>query len=119
MNTHDSEPFLAGRKTTFREAYPQIATLELEITCSPTGFGKIAQYFFSLDNPPKNQCGCHNPHCSDGGFDVGYFIDSLISKKQTQCEVTAQCCGLEKLGRSGSSVCRYRFKAKAKITYKG
>ena len=111
-----SNPFL-GQKTKFQLAYPQVVFLDLEVKASPKGFGSSGTYQYSLQNPPGNFCPCPNHNCSGGGFDVGFFLHDLISKKQTTGEAKGACVGRERMGRNASRSCYYTFRAKATLKY--
>lgn len=117
QNLEKSTPFF-GHKTSFLQAYPQVKQLDLVVEAEPMGFGDSRSYHYSLDNPPGQYCPCPNRHCTDGGFDMGLFINLLIDKKQTHGESQAQACiGHEKIGRNNSRTCLYTFKAKAVLQY--
>ncbi len=111
--------FVFGGKTTFREAYPPVSLLEVEVRAMPMGFGKIETYHYSLGHPPGQFAPCPNPSCSGGGFDVGSFLYHLIRAGETTGETGGGCVGAEKLGRHGSCTCIYSFSAKATIQYDG
>lgn len=105
-----------GQKTTFEKAYPQVDQLDLEVTATPMGFGSVQKYHYSLQHPPGSYTPCPNPKCSGGGFEVGWLLHDLISKKQEFGEASGPCVGREKMGR-GSRTCFYVFKAKATLKY--
>lgn len=105
-----------GQKTTFQKAYPQVVHLDLEVTATPMGFGSVQRYHYSLQHPPGSFCPCPNPNCSGGGFEVGWLLHDLISKKQESGESKGPCVGRERMGR-GSRTCYYMFKAKATLQY--
>ena len=110
-----SNPAL-GQKTTFQKAYPQVVHLDLEVTASPMGFGESRSYHYSLQNPPGSYCPCPNPNCSGGGFEIGWLLHDLISKKLESGESKGPCVGRERMGR-GSRTCFYRFSVKANLKY--
>lgn len=111
-----STPILGG-KTTFLEAYPNVEELELQVSAIPVGFGEAHNYHYSLANPPSEFCPCPNRSCSGGGYDIGYFLYSLIRDRKTEGESSGGCVGGERIGR-GSRSCIYRFRAKARIRYR-
>ncbi|MBC7980298.1 MAG: hypothetical protein H7Y36_07020 [Armatimonadetes bacterium] len=108
--------FVFGNKTTFREAYPQVVSLQVEITALPLGFGKAETDLYTLDRPPGQVSPCPNPQCSEGGFDVGSFLYHLIRESKTEGVSGGGCVGEERLGR-GRRSCFYSFSAKAAIGY--
>lgn len=110
-----SNPAL-GQKTTFREAYPQVVQLDLEVTATPMGFGASRSYRYSLQHPPGSYSPGPNPNCSGGGFEVGWLLHDLVSKRQESGEAQGPCVGRERMGR-GSRSCFYLFKAKASLKY--
>lgn len=81
------------------------------------GFGKSETYHYSLEYPPGQYSPCPNPNCAGGGFDVGFFLYDLISKKLTRGEAGGACRGRERMNRRDSRSCYYSFQAKAEITY--
>ncbi|WP_367872961.1 hypothetical protein [Luteolibacter sp. Populi] len=109
--------FVLAKLTTFREAYPQVASLELEVTAFPMGFGQSENYYYSLTCPPGQYAPCPNPQCAGGGFNIGSFLSDLIHRNETEGEIQGGCVGRERLNRKHSRHCFYCFKAKAKLTY--
>lgn len=111
--------FVLGRKTTFREAFPEVTSLELEIKATPLGFGHIEIYTYSLETAPGQFTPCPNPNCRGGGFDIGTFLYQLILSGKTSGETGGACVGDEKLGRDGRRSCIYSFSGKVSIGYGG
>ena len=113
---NQSQPLFG--KTTFAEAYPQVSSLAVEVSAPPLGFGQCQTFHYSLQNPPGSFCPCPNPHCSSGGFDLGWFLHDLISAGKTEGEASGHCIGHERIGKSAARECHYSFTAKATIAYK-
>lgn len=111
--------FVFGGKTTFREAYPEVTSLEVEVRAIPMGFGNIESYHYSLDLAPGQFTRCPNPNCANGGFDVGSFLHHLVREGKPAGEGGGPCVGAERLGRHGRRSCFYSFSAKATIGYAG
>ncbi|MES2659517.1 MAG: hypothetical protein V4689_12940 [Verrucomicrobiota bacterium] len=109
--------YAVGRKATFREIYPQVVSLEVEIKATPMGFGQAETYQYTLDTVPGQFTPCPNTHCCDGGFDTGSFLTQLVSSGETAGETGSLCVGVVKAGRSVRRGCNYAFSGKAVIAY--
>ena len=115
----EKRDFVLGRKTTFREAFPEVTSLEVEIKATPLGFGQTEVFNYSLEAVPGQFTPCPNPNCRGGGFDIGTFLYQLILSGKTSGETGGGCVGAEKLGRHGRRSCIYSFSGKAAIGYGG
>jgi hypothetical protein len=109
--------FVIGRKATFRESYPQVASLAVEVKAVPMGFGQSEIYHYTLDTVPGQFTPCPNVHCCDGGFDTASFLMELISSCKTTGETGNLCAGAIKIGRYVRGECNYAFSGKATIGY--
>lgn len=111
----DERP-LVGYQSTFREAFPMVSGLRLEVTAEPLGFGRVETYQYSLENAPGQYCPCPNPLCSGGGLDLGSELERLIHERKESGEWSRRCRGGEKIGKSFRR-CYYKFTATVSIEY--
>jgi hypothetical protein len=112
-----SQPLL-GQLTTFGKEYPEMVELRVEVTAHPVGFGKTANYVYTLDDLPGEYCPCPNNQCSHGGFNIHGFLHELIRGRKTHGETGGPCIGRERMNRRDTRSCYYGFRAVADIKYR-
>jgi hypothetical protein len=105
-----SQPLL-GHKTTFKEAYPEVGELSIEVKSFPMGFGRSETFNFSLNNPPGEFCGCPNHSCEGGGFNLGWHLFDMVTTQTLHLETGGACLGHERMNRRASRPCHYSFRA--------
>jgi hypothetical protein len=110
--------FLAG-KGAFKEAFPQIERLKVEVEESDFGNNPRLSIYSEVN------CGeyidCSNPLCYNGGFGVGQIIRNMVTCGETEYEDDyIPCQGYEgsPKGRRKNSNCLHRFKVKISIKYR-
>jgi len=116
----ESNP-LIGPKVSFKEAFPSIQELKIEVTERGKGVKPAGNtYYYDLDNFPGEYIDCSNPMCYGGGFSIGFILHSMVSKGETERETTVSCQGYEgsPKGRRKYGPCFNYFQVKITIKYR-
>ena len=117
-------PF-APRTSTFREAYPMIESLRVEVRPHGEGFEPFGQQpewldVYTFDTVPA-LIDCRNPRCYGGGLDLDRLLRwEVVERKLTEFETTKPCRGYEgsPKGRRRDDECDTYFKIKISVRYK-
>lgn len=111
--------FVFSKKVTFKEAFPEIDDINVEVKESGDGtygdgkscYGKghIGEYI-----------NCSNRICYNGGFSIREVIRDMVRKEETETKTTKYCQGYEgsPKGRRKYRSCMNNFKIKVSIKYK-
>ena len=111
-------PFI--KKGGFKEAFPQIESLSVEVCENGKGiddWNKESTY--NIENFPGEFIDCNNPRCYGGGFSICAIIRKMAKNKETSFEGTKYCKGNEgsPKGRKIYRKCWNSFNVKVSITY--
>jgi len=110
-----------GKKVTFKEAFPEIQELNIEIIESGKGVGEWNEKgTYTLDFPPAEFIDCSNKLCFKGGLRIADIIHEMAINKTEHCEKCESCFGNE-TSPKGSKIykkCLNSFEVKVDIKYK-
>lgn len=118
------EPFI-GQKSTFKEAFPEVAEIRVEYSESDYGgisrCGGHAPGDFVLTDKSRigEYLSCSNPLCYKGGIKIGWTLREMIRQRETEKEGSGECQGNEASpkGRKIYRKCMNFFKYKITIRY--
>jgi hypothetical protein len=109
-----------SKKVSFKEAFPQIKDLNVEVTeiGSGTNYKGQTQSYSKADFPGEF-IDCSNPLCYNGGFSIGGIIREMVENNQTDIETSKSCRGYEgsPKGKRRYRSCTSFFKIKVHIDY--
>lgn len=110
------EPYFSTPTGNFWEAFPEIASVTVEVTQYEDDiWKKVAREIrYTSDNPPPEALGCLNTSCRDGGLELGAILREMCLEKVGIKDVHRRCHGSETSGRS----CIHGFDVSAQITFK-
>jgi hypothetical protein len=109
-----------GTKVPFREAFPEIADIVVEINETGEGLhGGVSKRKLGPDSIGEF-VNCSNPICYGGGFNLVDIIREMVSKKETEREDSRLCRGNEgsPKGRRIYRKCFNMFEIKINIKYR-
>jgi hypothetical protein len=111
--------------STFKEAYPTVETIRVEMRPVGEGFEPFGNMTERLEVYNENTIpaiiNCRNPRCYGGGLQLDHLIRwSVVEAKQTEYERTTWCQGYEgsPKGRSKHGPCDTYFTVKVCVVYK-
>lgn len=107
-----------ARKVEFGEAFPTIASLQLEVIEDEGGIGKKFPAHNFTERQFSAVVDCHNISCCGGGVDIGRLLHRLVDEKQTVIDESLSCSGYEGTKTRRDRTCCNRFSVKGTITYK-
>jgi len=117
--------YLFSKKASFEKAFPQIETVEVEVSESGQGVrpihaGRSMRKQIYTQTSLSEFIDCSNPLCYNGGFSIGRVIRKMVSKGMTEYEDSEVCKGYEgsPKGRRKYDDCMNYFEFKVKIKYK-
>jgi hypothetical protein len=113
--------FPFARKVPFSEAFPEIASIRVEL--SQTGEGTYdwdRNRVFTTETFPGEYVDCTNRICYNGGISLGRILRDMVAKKESHREGAELCQGNEASpkGHSIYRKCLNRFEYKIDIEYK-
>jgi len=118
-------PFFAKPTNNFREAYPKVKSIRVEVRPDGEGFepmhGQTHWLEVYTESNIPTTINCRNPRCYGGGLDLDYLIRwSVVESRQTGFETTLPCRGHEgsPKGRKNCGPCDTHFKVKVTVVYK-
>ncbi|MEJ7637351.1 MAG: hypothetical protein WKF75_04995 [Singulisphaera sp.] len=106
--------FLGGEPTIFKNAYPKIESLRIEVfQHGDMEWEHQKHQLFSEANVPA-EIPCGNGHCRQGGFSMRCLIDYMVYGNKTDHEDTMHCRGHEgsPKGRRKGDPCMNYIKVK-------
>jgi hypothetical protein len=112
--------FIPRKPTTFETAFPQIATMRLEVERGEGANRFSNPMVYTEESPPDRILPCDNPLCYRGGCDVQRFLSGVVAGHEVEVERMLFCQGYEgsPKGRKNYGPCDTRYKVKVKIAYK-
>ena len=118
-----SKPFLGSRTATFREAFPEIVSMRLEVDLDLSGTNVDkwnAHHVYTLESPPPIALDCPNQLCTRGGLDIEQILRNIVAGRQTEFNCGEGCRGYEgsPKGRVKYRECDNYYRVKGSITYK-
>lgn len=103
-----------GSLTTFEQAFPTIATVEVDI--DETGEGNQGLGRRSLTRRSVREfINCSNPHCGGKGLDLGALLRQMVEERGTTLMVKRDCLSRDENGRA----CPNTFSVAVRVTYYG
>ena len=88
---------LFGEKVTFEKAFPEIATVRIEVNerghVGP-GYGYERGHSYS-EKTVGEYADCSNPLCYGGGFNIGSHLREMVREHKTEHEFMEMCDGYE------------------------
>jgi hypothetical protein len=111
-------PVMARKVDTFAEAYPTVASLQLEVVEDEGALGKTYAPRSMTERQFSAVVDCHNQFCYGGGVDIGRFLHRKVGAKQTDIDETLDCQGHEGTKTKQNRSCTHRFSVKGTIVYK-
>jgi hypothetical protein len=111
-------PVLAKRVDTFAEAYPTVATLQIDVVEDEGGLGKTYPARSVSERDFSAVVNCHNRFCYGGGVDIDRFLHEKVNAKQLVIDETLPCQGREGTKTRRDRSCTHCFSVKGTITYK-
>jgi hypothetical protein len=107
-----------GRKVSFAEAFPSIASVRVEVTESEVA-GQPRRRVLD-ERSLSEYVDCSNPVCYNGSFDIGDVIRRMVSEKETSRATRAMCQGYEgsPKGRKRFRSCLHSFEARVTVAYR-
>jgi hypothetical protein len=117
---HAKRDPLFGRKVSFAEAFPMIASVAVAVEIDGRGVRGLKETrHFDAGNLGEYM-DCRDPRCYGGGFSIGQVLHNMVSKKQTHFEGWSRCQGQEGGSqRRRGSPCITQFDYRVDIVYKG
>jgi len=109
---------IMGEKVGFEDAYPTIASLQLEVIEDEGGIGKKYPADTFSERQFSAVVNCHNNSCYGGGVDIGRLLHKLADGKRTVIDESLPCSGYEGTKTRRDRSCCNRFSVKGTITYK-
>jgi hypothetical protein len=114
---------LFGGKSTFEEAFPDIADFRFEVRTVSRGSEFTDQrQVFDMSSKPGEYFDCRNPLCYGGGFSIGEVLSGMYyaSPRQAHYKGDKFCRGYEgsKGGRKRYGGCMSHWKVVVDVTYK-
>src|SRR5229473_776563 len=95
---------------TFKEQFPTIAALTIEITQHRSQSGKVV---LKENSPSDRAVNCKNPLCFRGGILPGDTISDMVHKRGAEWAGTVPCVGSERAeSRSTGLNCLWAFEIK-------
>ena len=118
----DSRIFLGKAYDAFKEAFPQVKSIQLEYTeHGHLGTLKpcVSEKHFLTEKTISGVIRCSNPSCQDGGYeiDLRLAIDVFHKKKKEQTGIIS-CGGYTKKGKRAGRNCPNFIEYKATVEYK-
>lgn len=112
--------FLFAQKTTFDEAFPQIAEVSVEVTQTGRGVSQVLSKLTYTKQSLGEFINCSNPLCYNGGFSIGSILREMVRNKQSDLSTTRSCQGYEgsAKGRSRWGPCMNCFSVRVHIDYR-
>ena len=128
--------FVFGRKIAFKDAFPEIEDITLQVIEDkpawkkhPSGpfekaMGTDHRYpkkgQFTKINFPGEFVDCTNEKCYNGGFNIGSILREMVSNHKTEKNGEAVCQGYEgsPKGLRKYGKCEHKFKYTINIRYK-
>ena len=112
--------YLFGPKVGFREAFPEIATLRVEVTEEGHGVSSYGGPAIYNESSVGEFINCSNPLCYNGGIRIGFKLGEMVRKRETEGQFSSNCRGYEgsPKGRNKYRDCDNYFKVKILIKYK-
>jgi hypothetical protein len=113
-----SNVFLAGKET-FKEAFPQIERLKVEV--EESDFGNSPRLSIYSEANCGEYIDCSIPLCYNGGFRVGQIVRNMVTCGETEYEDDyISCQGYEgsPKGRRKNRNCLHCFKVKISSKYR-
>lgn len=96
-----SKPFLGGEPTTFTELYPSVKSLILTgiehgdyTESSIIPYNQRGRIHYTASTLPR-VIPCSNPKCKQGGYDLQWIIDSIVSLGEPSYINVFSCNGHE------------------------
>ena len=111
---------LFGQPTTFRQAFPAVATLKATVWIRQGGpmDGAAQERHFTIGNPPGEYIHCPKIGCTNGGWCIGDVLREMVSKQETQRRAGGICSGRQRMNRSMFRECLTHFTSEIELTYK-
>lgn len=112
MDVEDEQPFaLEGEYPTFDDAYPEVSSLTVTVRALNLVHETVRTRQYGATTL-RSHAEC--PNC---GHDtaVGWFVADFVDARRTEFDVTLNCRGLERVGRS----CPYGFRLEGTVEYVG
>ena len=119
--------FLFGKKVSFKDAFPSIQEINVEVKEYEDFWKKGDNYslyphttIFNNQYLPKEYIDCTNTICHNGGFHLGSIIREMLRNKETFKEGQSKCQGNEgsPKGRRIYRSCMHIFDYKVTIKYR-
>lgn len=112
------QPFFGRWVDSFKEAYPTIENLQVEVTQTDASRGSSFTQKLSEKNF-RDVIDCSNPLCYGGGVVLGSLLHSMVWKGETSREEHSGCGGYEgsPKGRRKYRSCSRGFRVKIKVDY--
>ncbi len=106
------------RIASFAEAFPTIASLQLEVADKQMGDQEARRHVIT-ERAFRSIIDCSNPLCYGGGVDVGPIIHELVAQGKTDDERSVMCRGYEgsPKGRKKYRSCMHIFRIRTHIEY--
>lgn len=110
------ERFFAQKHESFREAFPSIS--ELEVNVEETDMVETQRTMtYNIDSLPGGELRCSNDNCKNGGVYIDMVISDMVRQEKTNLETRERCKGHEPVGRNESQSCPHTFNLDIEIGY--
>jgi hypothetical protein len=113
--------FLDESKVSFREAFPQIEDIIIEVEESGRGVdSRDRKRSYARQDFPGEYVNCSNTLCYGGGFSIGRPLRAMVSEIQTEFEGSSLCKGRQgsPKGKRTYGSCPNFFQFKITVKYK-
>lgn len=119
-------PFLKGEPTTFDKIFPTVKSLVLTgkehgdfRDLSSISIDRRSTLHYTAASLPAN-ISCANPRCQQGGYELQWILEGIISNRDTHYENIFHCNGHEgsPKGRRKGDRCGNYIKISIELAYK-
>lgn len=109
--------FIMGRKAPWREVFPSIDQIRIEVTERGRG---VSEGGIMVFDTYREYVDCHNPLCYGGGVRISLMLPDMVRNRRVDHEESRRCDGYEgsPKTRKFRKPCFNHFTVKIHLTYK-